>query len=305
MDYTLHQLKVFLKVAELKSISKAAEALYLTQPAVSIQIKKLQDQFALPLTEVLGKQLYITDFGKVIEEKCKKIIDTTEEIKSTVAEYQGLIVGKLNISVVSTGKYVIPFFLKGFMDTYPGIDISVGVSNRNIVVNDLQNNATDFALVSVIPKGVKLNKIELMENKLFFMGKNTEENNIANLKDLEKVNLLYREKGSATRTAMETYLSKYKITPKNTMELVSNEAIKQAIYADVGFSLMPIIGLRNALQAKEVKIYKLKGLPIVTKWNLVYLENKRQTPAHKAFVAYLEKNKDQLVRENFNWSLSY
>jgi len=305
MNYTLHQLHVFLKVVDLQSVSRAAEALYLTQPAVSIQIKKLQNQFELPLTEIVGKKIYITDFGNVIAEKCRSIVTTAEEIKMMAADYKGMITGKLKFSVVSTGKYVMPFFLKSFMDTYPGIDISIDVSNRNTVVNDLQKNQTDFALVSVIPKSIKLNKIELMENRLYFMGKNTEENKIEKVKDLEKVNLLFREEGSATRTVMESYLTTHKIQVKNTMELVSNEAIKQAIYADIGFSLMPIIGLRGALNTEEVKIYPLKGLPIVTQWNLVYLSEKKKTPAHQAYEDYLLKNKDKLVQENFEWSLAY
>lgn len=305
MNYTLHQLRVFLKVAELKSISKAAVELHLTQPAVSIQVKKLQDQFEVPLTEVVGKQLYITDFGKVLALKCEKIIEVAEEIKSTVSQYKGLVTGKLKISVASTGKYVIPFFVKSFMDMYPGIDISINVSNKTNVVNDLQNNATDFALVSVIPEGIKLKRIELMENKLYFISKNTPENQIETPKDLEKVNLLFRETGSATRAVMEAYLKDHNIQVRNSMELVSNEAIKQSIYADVGFSLMPVIGLRGALRSKELKVHKLKDTPMITKWNLVYLKDKKLTPAHEAFVLYLNEKKEELISKNFDWSLEY
>lgn len=305
MNYTLHQLRVFLKVVELKSITKAAAELHLTQPAVSIQVKKLQDQFEVPLTEVIGKQLYITEFGKVLSEKCRKIIDVAEEIKDTVSQYKGLITGKLKISVVSTGKYVIPFFVKSFMDMHPGVAISIDVSNKNTVVKGLQNNETDFALVSVVPEGVKLKKIELMENKLYFISNNRNSNSVKEVKDLEKVNLLYREEGSATRTAMETYLKEHNIEVSNSMELVSNEAIKQAIYADVGFSLMPIIGLRGALQNQEIKVHKLEGLPMVTKWNLVYLSEKKLNPAHLAFVDYLHDKKEELINENFSWSLDY
>ncbi len=305
MNYTLHQLKVFLKVVELKSITKASEALYLTQPAVSIQIKKLQDQFELPLTEVIGKQLYITEFGKVLATKCEKIIEAADEIKDTVSQYKGVVTGKLKISVVSTGKYVIPFFIKPFMDLYPEVEISVNVSNKNRVIKDLQNNATDFALVSIIPEGLKLKKIELMENKLYFASKNTAVNRLQTPKDLEKVNLLFRESGSATRDVMEQYLKEHNVQVKNAMELVSNEAIKQAIYADVGCSLMPIIGLRLALKNKEIKVHKLEGLPMVTKWNLVYLSEKKLTTAHQAFINTIRQKKEELIHEHFNWSLEY
>lgn len=305
MDYTFHQLRVFLRVVEFKSVSKAAVALHLTQPAVSIQVKKLQDQFDLPLTEIIGKQLYVTDFGNVLAEKCREILAVADEIKNTVSQYKGLITGRLKISVVSTGKYVIPFFVKSFMDMYPGVNISIDVSNRNKVVKDLQENNTDFALVSLIPEGLKLKSIELMDNKLYIVSKNTNENTIQKPKDLENVNLLFRETGSATRSAMETYLKKHKINVKNSMELVSNEAIKQAIYADVGFSLMPLIGLRGALNSNEFKIHELKDLPMTTKWNLVYQSDKKLTPAHEAFVNYLNEKKEELISTNFDWSLEY
>ena len=116
MNYTLHQLTIFLKVVELQSITKASEELHLTQPAVSIQLKNLQNQFELPLTEVVGRQLYITDFGRNIAEASRRILMEAENIRHTVDQYKGILTGEIKVSVVSTGKYVIPYFLKPFMD---------------------------------------------------------------------------------------------------------------------------------------------------------------------------------------------
>ena len=116
MHYTLHQLTIFLKVSNCQSITKAAKELYLTQPAVSIQLKKLQDQFELPLTEVIGRQLYITDFGKEIAIRAQRILNEADGIKYTIDQFKGILTGSIKISVVSTGKYIIPYFLKDFMD---------------------------------------------------------------------------------------------------------------------------------------------------------------------------------------------
>jgi DNA-binding transcriptional LysR family regulator len=304
MHYTLHQLKIFLNVVDFQSVTKAAEELHLSQPAVSIQLKNLQNQFNLPLTEVVGRQLYITDFGKDIAIHCRKILAETEAIKHTVDQYKGLLSGNIKISVVSTAKYIIPYFLKPFMDLNPGVNISIDVSNKNKVIQGLIKNETDFSLVSVLPEELKLNTIELMENRLYLLGNENFEGKITKPKDLEKVNLLFREKGSATRNAMQEYLNEYKVNIGNSMQLVSNEAIKQTINAGIGFSIVPLIGLRTALTNEKLKIYPLKGLPIITQWNLVYTKGKSLTPAHTALINFIEENKNQLVNEHFNWALN-
>ncbi len=130
MNYTLHQLKVFIKIVELRSVTRASEELHLSQPAVSIQLKKLQDQFEIPLTEVVGRQLYITNFGQRIAELGKNVLNEAEEIRFTTNAFKGLLTGELKISVVSTAKYVIPYFLEGFMSQHPEVDIKIDVSKN-------------------------------------------------------------------------------------------------------------------------------------------------------------------------------
>ncbi|MEO9803876.1 MAG: LysR family transcriptional regulator [Reichenbachiella sp.] len=304
MHYTFHQLKVFLKVADCQSITKASEELHLTQPAVSIQLKKLQDQFEIPLTEVVGRQLYVTDFGEEIARRSRRILEEAEGIKYTIDQYKGLLTGKIRISVVSTGKYVIPYFLKPFMDLHPGVDISIDVSNKNKVVDGLIKNESDFSLVSVLPEAVKIDKVELMENRLYLVGHSEFLNRVKKPKDLGKVTLLYREQGSATRKAMEQYIDENKIVVGKSMELVSNEAIKQAINAGIGLSIVPLIGLRTALKREEIRIYPLKGLPIITNWNLAYLKDKELTPAHQGLIKFMEANKQEIVNKHFDWALN-
>lgn len=303
MHFTLHQLQVFLKISECQSITKAAAELYLTQPAVSLQLKKLQDQFELPLTEVIGRQLYVTDFGKEIAERSKRILAESDGIKYMVDQYKGLLTGSIKISVVSTGKYVIPYFLKTFMDLHPGVEINIDVSNKGKVIESLVNNESDFALVSVLPDQIKLNTVELMENRLYLIGSNDQPVKLKQPKDLEKVTLLFREEGSATRNAMQDYLKQHDVEVKKSMELVSNEAVKQAINAGIGFSIVPLIGSRELIANKSLRIYPMKGLPIITRWNLIYNKGKQLTPAQEALVKYIEENKKQITSDHFDWAL--
>ena len=251
MNYTLHQLNVFLKVAENQSITKAAEELFLTQPAVSIQLKNFQDQFPIPLTEVIGRKLYVTDFGREIAEAAEKILAETEAINYKTLAFKGVLAGKLKVSVVSTGKYVMPYFLSGFMEKHSGVDLMMDVTNKSHVIRSLEKNEVDFALVSVIPEHLKLNRVGLMQNKLFLVG-NTKKKipeDFTKERIFQELPMIYREEGSATRNAMENYMKKNNYSTKKKIELTSNEALKQAVTAGLGFSIMPLIGITACLSA--------------------------------------------------------
>ena len=259
MNYTLNQLRIFLKVVEQKSITRASEELHLTQPAVSIQIKNFQDQFDIPLLEKIGRQIQVTNFGKEVAGSCRVILDEIERVENRKMAYLGHVTGTLHVSVVSTGKYVMPFFFYEFMEKYPGIQLNMDVTNKSNVVRSIEKNDVDFALVSVLPKGVAIEQIKLMKNQLFLVGKKGKSSNISigSPKDLEGVTLLFRENGSATRMAMEAYLKKQKVQVKRSMELTSNEAVKQAVLAGLGYSIMPIIGIMNELKNEDLEIIDL------------------------------------------------
>ncbi len=307
MNYTLHQLQVFLKVAQKQSITKAAEDLFLTQPAVSIQLKNFQNQFPIPLTEVVGRKLYVTDFGKEIAEASEKILNEAEAITYKTQAYKGILAGRLKLSVVSTGKYVMPYFLSDFIDNNKGVDLIMDVANKTQVVRSLEKNEVDFALVSVIPKNLKLKRVELMKNKLFLVSsaQKTLPKNISKRKFFEEYPLIYREEGSATRNAMENFMIKNNFSTQKNIELTSNEALKQAVTAGLGYSIMPLIGIKNSLKNDELKIIPMKGLPIVTHWNLVWLEAKKLSPTALAFLDFIQSEKDRIIKETFSWFEEY
>jgi DNA-binding transcriptional LysR family regulator len=163
MKYTLHQLEIFRKVAEVKSVTKASEQLFLSQPAVSIQLKNFQDQFNLPLFEVVGRKLYITEFGEEISETAFKILEQVAAINYKSAVFEGKIAGKLNIALVSTAKYSMPYFLSDFIKANEMVDLTMDVTNKMSVIRSLENNECDFAMVSNIPKKLNIARIELMK----------------------------------------------------------------------------------------------------------------------------------------------
>lgn len=302
MNYTLHQLQVFLKVTEKESITKAAEELFLTQPAVSIQLKNFQDQFSIPLTEVVGRKLYVTDFGKEIAQAAEKIIDQVYAINYKSLAYEGRLSGKLKISIVSTGQYVMPFFLSDFINANSGVDLVMDVTNKSKVISSLERNEIDFALVSVVPDHLKVSCVALMENKLFLVGsaKSKIESKITN-KIFEQLPLIYREQGSATRNAMETFIKMNNLPSSKKIELTSNEAVKQAVISGLGYSIMPLIGIKNELRNKELQIVEVAGLPISTTWNLVWLSAKKLSPASIAFLEYIKREKEGVILEHFSW----
>jgi DNA-binding transcriptional LysR family regulator len=303
MNYTLHQLAIFLKIVQVKSITKTAEAMHLTQPAVSIQLRNFQSQFYIPLIEIVNKKVYVTDFGKEIAESAQKIMNEITTIDNRLTKYKGELMGTLRISSVSTGKYVIPFFLADFLKLNPNVELRMEVSNKSTVLDYLEQNQSDFSLLSVIPKLVSLQRIELMPNMLYLVGSGNPSDQFApiNKASLEKLPLIYREEGSATREAMERFIEKNRIIVHKKIQLASNEAVKQAVVAGIGYSIMPVIGLKNELDKKQLQIIPIRGLPIKTSWNLVWYKKKRLSPLAAAFIDYIEKNKKDLINTHFNW----
>jgi DNA-binding transcriptional LysR family regulator len=307
MNYTLHQLQIFLKVTQLKSITKASEALFLSQPAVSIQLKKFQDQFSVPLTEVVGRQLYVTDFGHEIAEAAEKILNEVQAINYKTLSFKGQIAGRLKLSIVSTGKYVMPYFLSDFTNKNKGVDLIIDVTNKSTVIKSLERNEVDFALVSVIPAQLNLERVQLMENKLFLIGgtKSNINKKVVSKNIFEEYPLIYREEGSATRNAMEGFLTSKNISTHKKMELTSNEALKQAVIAGLGLSIMPLIGIKNELKNGDLQIIPFKGLPIVTNWNLVWQKSKKLSPTAMAYLDFIRTEKDRIIQENFDWYKAY
>lgn len=307
MNYTLNQLQIFLKIVQTQSVTKASEELHLTQPAVSIQLRNFQDQFEIPLTEVIGRKIYITDFGYEIAEAAENIINQVQAINYKTMAYKGQLSGKLKISIVSTGKYIMPFFLADFMKEHDGIELLMDVTNKSKVMESLKKNEVDFALVSIVPTTIDVEQLDLLQNKLYLVGSTDklfkEEKNIK--KVFENLPLIYREHGSGTRQIMEKFITQNSISGLKKMELTSNEAVKQAMVAGLGYSIMPLIGIKNELRNNELQIIPVKGLPITTNWSLIWLKGKKHAPISSALLKYIQEEKQRIVQEKFSWYEQY
>lgn len=303
MNYTLNQLRIFLKIVQKESITRAAEALFLTQPAVSIQLKNFQDQFDIPLTEIVNKKLYVTDFGREVAAAAEKILEEVYAINYKTAQYKGQLSGRLRISVVSTGKYIVPYLLADFMKEHPGVELVLDVSNRANVTLNLERNETDFSLVSVLPERLNLEEIHCMKNQLFLVGKETLQvaPKGAWQKAIEDITWVKRETGSATRKALDEYLDSHDIQVRRHIELTSNEAVKQALIAGLGYSIMPLIGIRNELTLGQLKVTALPDLPLESMWRVVWPKGKKHNGAAMAFKNYLTEQLPQIIEKNFGY----
>lgn len=307
MNYTLHQLQIFLKIAQINSVTKAAEELHLTQPAVSIQLKNFQRQFDIPLTEVIGRNIYVTDFGKEIAEAAEKILEQVYNINYKTLAYQGELIGKLKLSIVSTGKYVMPYFISGFINDNPGVELKMDVTNKSKVIESLENNEVDFALVSILPEKLRVESVPLLKNKLYLVSNSAANYKIKknDKKALSELPFIFREKGSGTRQAMEQFLTDNDLSVLRKLELTSNEAVKQALLANLGYSIMPLIGIKNELQNKDLKIIPYKGLPIQTQWTLIWLKGKKHSNVATTFLNYIREHKKGILQNVFKWYEDY
>ena len=302
MQYTFHQLKIFTRIAQLGSITKAAEELHLSQPALSIQLRNFQDQFDIPLTEIVGKKLYLTDFGKEILAYAERILDQAGAMDDVVQSYKGQLTGKLKIAVVSTGKYVMPYLFTDFLNAHPAITLELDVTNKEKVIESLEQNSIDFALVSLVPGHLKTESIPIVRNTMHLIGayQSKKSQKELSINELQQLPWIFREQGSGTRQMMERFLSQRHITVQKMLELTSNEAVKQAIMANLGYSIMPLIGIRNELMSKQLMIMPVKGLPIHTTWHIIWLKGKKHSPVVKALLEYIKDNKKKILQEHFD-----
>lgn len=306
MNYTLNQLRIFTHIARHGSITKAAEELHLTQPAVSIQLKNFQQQFDIPLTELVGRKIFITDFGREIVRAAENIIAEIEHIQFRSKLHKGILAGKIKISVVSTGKYIMPFFLSDFLKLHPNIELQMDVTNKTKVLENLEKNEVDFSLVSVMPEHIGLEQLALLKNKLVLVGKRNEFNDQKpTIKLFNTLPLIFREPGSGTRHTVESFFHKHNISYVKNMELTTNEAVKQAIIAGLGYSILPLIGIKNELLLHQLEVIDVPKLKLESEWNLVWLKSKSLSPQAKSLLNYIEMHKERISMEHFGWIAEY
>ena len=297
---TFHQLKVFEVTARRGSFTRAAEELFLTQPTVSIQMKQLSKAVGMPLFEQVGKKLYLTDAGEHLLHTCQDMFDRLEQFEMTVADMQGMKKGKLKLSVISTAKYIIPRLLGPFCQRYPGVDVSLTVTNHEKVVERLRQNLDDLYIPSQMPDLIDVNCQNFLDNPLVVLAARThplaKEKNIP----IEKLNgqdFIMREVGSGTRQAVESLLNKHNISIKVRLELGSNEAIKQAVAGGLGISVLSRHCLALEGETGQVVVLNVEDFPIERNWNLVYPKGKQLSVIAETFQEYLLNEGKQVLSQ--------
>ncbi len=299
-NVTLRQLKVFEAVASHLSFSRAATALHLTQPAVSMQVQALVEQAGVPLFEQIGKKIFLTAAGEELLRHARRIAQQLREAGEAMAAIRGVKGGRLNIGVVSTAKYIAPRLLVAFRKRHPGADLRLDVQNRETVVRQLADNEIDLAIMGVPPKDFETIAEVFSDHPHVIIA--APDHPLAGVGGIDPASLasepfLIREPGSGTRGAMERFFGERNVQLVATLELASNETIKQAVMAGMGLSFISehSIGLEHAV-GRIVKL-NVTGTPVIRHWYVVHRSEKQQLPMAAAFVAFIRAEAPRLLAE--------
>lgn len=294
---TFRQLEVFDAIARRGNFTRAAEELFLTQPTVSMQIKKLTEAVGLPLFEQIGKRIYLTDAGKALQASCREIFESLNNFEMLVSDMQGLKQGKLRLAVVTTAKYFAPRLLGPFCTLYPGIDVSLKVSNRERLLERLGDNQDDLYVLGQPPEGLDAVYEPFLDNPLVVLAPTNHplasQHNIS-LARMAEEPFIIREPGSGTRIAVERLFRKHNLTLNVRMELGSNEAIKQAIVGGLGISVLSRHTLALDAAIGQFTTLDVKHFPIERQWYAVCPAGKQLSIVAQTFLEYLRSAADQV-----------
>ncbi|PZO45971.1 MAG: LysR family transcriptional regulator [Phormidesmis priestleyi] len=287
---TLHQLKVFEATARHGSFTRAAEELYLTQPTVSIQVKQLTKAVGLPLFEQIGKRLFLTEAGQKLLDTCQEIFAGLEKFEMSVADLKGMKQGQLKLAVITTAKYFVPRLLGPFCKQYPGIDISLKVTNHQRLQESMAANEDDLYIISQTPTQPDLDVHPFLENPLIVLAPTGHP--LAHKKNIpiEMLNdepFIMREPGSGTRKAVELLFDEHNVKVRVRLELGSNEAIKQAIAGGLGISVLSQHTIISEGTSGELDILDVQGFPIERHWYVANVAGKQLSVVAQTFLKYL------------------
>ncbi|MBT3347148.1 MAG: LysR family transcriptional regulator [Thiotrichales bacterium] len=302
MNITFRQLRVFEAVANNSNFTRAAEELYLTQPAVSMQIRQLEGNLGIALFDHLGKKIFLTDAGKEFYKSSRNITQQLESVEEYLEELKGVRQGHLKIVVATTANSFATNLLATFIQRHPEITISLDVTNRQRLIETLESNESDLVIMGQPPEKLDLVADPFMDNPLvMIVGRGhplyrKRAKSTFTPSEVEQYKFVVREKGSGTRTAMERFFRERELNLETSMEFGSNEAIKQAVQAGLGLAIVSIHTIKLELQAKVVRILDVEDLPIKRKWHLVYRKGKRLSPVAQAFRKFiLEEGRESSV----------
>ncbi|MDP2817895.1 MAG: LysR substrate-binding domain-containing protein [Polaromonas sp.] len=301
-NITFRQLRVFNEVARHLSFSKAAQALHLTPPAVTMQVKELEGHVGLPLFERQGRQVTLTTVGEYMLVYARKMLATLKDAEDAAARLRRVEVGRLTIGMVSTAKYFLPRLVTLFRREHEGVEIRLVVGNRELLVQMLHANEVDIAIMGRPPRELATRAepfaahphvfVAPIDHPLLRFGDQTVES-------LRPYGFIVREPGSGSRAAMEQFFQSARLEPKVIMEMGSNETIKQAVMAGMGLSFLSLHTLGLELDNKLIAVLEVEGTPIVRAWNCVHTLSKLLSPAAEAFRYFVLERGEGFMAEQF------
>ena len=290
MNITFRQLRLFLALAETGSVSGAARAMHVTQPTASMQLREVTEAVGLPLFEVIGRRVHLTDAGRDLAATARAIVDTWESFGQRINAMHGLTRGRLRVAVVSTAKYFVPRLLGSFCAQYPDIEISLEVLNRDGVVQRLRDNLDDLYVMSMPPADLDLEDHVFLTNPLVLIawqGHRLAKRRRIPLADLGGERFVLRERGSGTRLATDRFFAAQGFEAPTRLELGSNEAIKEAVAGRLGIAVVSQHALRSSELETDLCVLAVQGMPIPSQWHVVYPRAKQLSPIAQVFRAHL------------------
>lgn len=287
---TLRQLKVFEAVARHLNYSRAAHELHLSQPAVSMQMKQLEGSAGMPLFEQAGKKISLTEAGREMQHHARRITQQLEEAAEALTELKDASRGRLQLTMISTAKYFAPKFVARFCRLHPGVTLKLDVCNRATLLERLTRNETDLVIMGHPPQDLDLILQPFAPNPHVIVA--APEHALARarriaLKRIAEETFLLREPGSGTRLLMERVFAEHGLTINSSMEIGSDETIKQAVMAGMGIGFLSSHTVQLELQAKRLVTLDVVGFPIVRNWYIVHRTDKRLSPVARAFKEFL------------------
>ncbi|NVK22518.1 MAG: LysR family transcriptional regulator [Kangiellaceae bacterium] len=298
---TLRQLQILLALKQHGSITAASEALYLTQPTVSMQLKSLADKVGLPLYQQTNKVLTFTDAGLELLKTAQEVVNSFERLEMNLAGLKGLTAGTLKIAVVSTAKYFIPHLLGEFCKLYPDVDVNFSVGNRQQIIDRFNDNRDDFYVFTYPPRQAPIKTHKFLQNPLVAIAHPEHElfkKEKVTLQEFAKQPYLMRERGSGTRYAIENFMREHDIQLNIRMIIESNEAIRHSVMSELGVTILSAYTLAYG-EDTGLKVLPVEGLPIQSQWYLAHYRGKKLSPIAERFLQWvLEEGSQQLELES-------
>ena len=296
--YTLRQFDVFAAVARTQSLTRAAEEVHLTQPAVSMQLKQLEELVGLPLVEPAGRGIRLTEAGREFAGHVEELLERVEHLEELAARWRGVRRGRVRLGVVTTAKYFVPRLLAHFLNSHPGVDFRMSIHNREQVLEELRANTLDFVIMGRPPEELECIATPFAPNLLGIVA--APEHRLSRRKGIRLAELadepfIVREHGSGTRANMERLFSSRHVKMRASMEMTSNESIKQAVIAGLGLGFLSLHTVRNELTWGRIALLDVEGLPLQRQWYAVRRPARRLVPAAEEFVAFLEHEAAALI----------